>query len=233
MIENKIGITFNSKNAAAYEELARKAVFGYDQLFILVLSLLAKDKAEFCNVLVVGCGTGMELKTFGTLMPNWRITGVDPSEEMIKMSKAKLDEYKLNDRVLLHQGFVDDLPEEEKYDFATLIFVLRFIQDTEDQKSLFRNISKRLKPGAKIIIIDQYGNHDSEEFNYMSESWKKFMKLSGSPSELVNKIAQQAGEKSFIIEQELEQLLLETGFERINRIYNSFIHGGWIAQKKY
>ena len=59
------------------------------------------------------------------------------------------------------------------------------------------------------------------------------MKLSGSPSELVNKIAQQAGEKSFINEQELQALLSETGFEKINRIYNSFIHGGWIAQKKY
>lgn len=233
MIENKTSISFNSKNAAAYEELARKAVFGYDQLFIMALSLLANDKAEFGNVLVVGCGTGMELKTFGTLMPNWRITGVDPSEEMIKMSKAKVDEYELNNRVSLHQGFVDGLPEEEKYDFATLIFVLRFIQDTEDQISLFRNISKRLKPGAKIIIIDQYGDPDSVEFNYLSESWKNFMKLSGTPSELVNKIAQQAGEKSFINEQELQQLLLKTGFERINRIYNSYIHGGWIAQKKY
>ena len=233
MIENKTGISFNSKNAAAYEELARKAVFGYDQLFTMVLSLLANDEAEFGNVLVVGCGTGMELKTFGTLMPNWRITGVDPSEEMIKHSKAKVDEYKLNDRVSLHQGFVDGLPEDEEYNFATLIFVLRFIQDTEDQKSLFRNIFKRLKPGAKIIIIDQYGDPDSVEFNYMSESWKNFMKLSGSLSELVKKIVQQAGEKRFINEQELQQLLSETGFERINCIYNSFIHGGWIAQKKY
>ncbi|MEO8231781.1 MAG: class I SAM-dependent methyltransferase [Ignavibacteriota bacterium] len=133
MAENKNGINFNSKNAAAYEELARKAVFGYDQLFTMVLSLLTKDNAESANILVVGCGTGMELKTFGTLMPNWRITGVDPSEEMIKMSKAKVDEYQLNNRVSLHQGFVDGLPEEDNYDFATLIFVLRFIQDAEDQ----------------------------------------------------------------------------------------------------
>lgn len=233
MVENKTSINFNSKNATAYEELARKAVFGYDQLFTMVLSLLTKDKAESANVLVVGCGTGMELKTFGTLMPNCRITGVDPSEEMIKHSKAKVDEYKLNNRVSLHQGFVDGLPEEEKYNFATLIFVLRFIQDTEDQKSLLRNISKRLKPGAKFIIIDQYGDPDSVEFNYMSESWKNFMKLSGSPSELVNKIAHQAGEKSFINEQELQKRLLETGFEKVNRFYNSFIHGGWIVQKKY
>ena len=233
MAENKTDINFSSKNAAAYDELARKAVFGYDQLFTMVLSLLAKDYVESADVLVVGCGTGMELKTFGTLMPNWRITGVDPSEEMIKYSKAKLDEYKLNDRISLHHGFVNDLPEEDNYDFATLIFVLRFIQEAEDKKSLFRNISKRLKPGAKFIIIDQYGDPDSMEFNYMSSSWKNFMKLSGSPSVMVNKIAQQAGEKSLINEQELQEQLSEAGFEKIDRIYNSFIHGGWIAQKKY
>lgn len=232
MEENKTSISFNSKNAATYDELARKAVFGYDQIFVMALSLLAEKNSESANVLVVGCGTGMELKTFGTLMPNWIITGVDPSEEMIKYSKAKVDEFKLNKRILLHQGFVDGLPEEEKYDFSTLIFVLRFIQKTEDKKSLFRSIAKRLKPGGKFIIIDQYGDPDSMKFNYMLNSWKNFMKFSKSPQELVNKISQQATEKSFINEQELLELLLDTGFEKINRFYNSFIHGGWIVQKK-
>lgn len=233
MEENKTSISFNSKNAAVYDELARKAVFGYDQIFVMALSLLAEKNTEPANVLVVGCGTGMELKTFGTLMPNWRITGVDPSEEMIKHSKAKVDEYKLNNRVLLHHGFVDGLPEEEKYDFSTLIFVLRFIQKAEDKKSLFRSIAKRLKPGGKFIIIDQYGDPDSMEFDFKFKSWKNYMKFSGSPPELVHKISQQAAEKSFINEQELNEQLLEAGFENILSFYNSFIHRGWIVKKKY
>ncbi|MBZ0200953.1 MAG: methyltransferase [Ignavibacteriaceae bacterium] len=233
MSENTSGINFNSKNAASYEELARKAVFGYDQLFKMVLSFLSENQNNYADVLVVGCGTGMELKTFGTLMPNWRITGVDPSEEMIKHSKAKVDEYKLNTRVSLQQGFVDGLPEEDKYDFSTLIFVLRFIRTAEDKKSLFKSIAKRLKPGAKFIIIDQYGDPNSAEFNSLSNSWKNFMKYNGTPSELANKIAEQAVKQSFIDEEELHQLLSETGFERINRFYNSFIHGGWIVEKKY
>jgi len=233
MEEKLNSINFNLKNATKYEGLARKAVFCYDQLFLMVLSLLADNQNESADVLVVGCGTGMELKTFGDIMPNWSITGVDPSEEMIKLSKAKLDEYQLNDRIMLHQGFVESLPEEEKYDYATLIFVLRFIQDADDKKSLFRSIAKKLKPGAKFIIIDQYGDPGKVEFKYMADSWKNFMKFSGSSPEIVNKIAQQAGEKSLINEQELLELLTETGFEKINRFYNSFIHGGWIVQKKY
>ena len=233
MEEKAANLNFNSKKAVHYEEFARKAVFGYDQLFIMVLSLLAENQNDSANVLVVGCGTGMELMTFGNLMPNWRITGVDPSEEMIELSKAKVDEYKLYNRISLHHGFVESLPGIEKYDYATLIFVLRFIKEAEDKKSLFRSIAKRLKPGAKFIIIDQYGDTDKVDFKYMSESWRNFMKFSGSSPELVNKIAQQAGEKSLINEQELQELLTETGFEKINHFYNSFIHGGWVVQKKY
>jgi tRNA (cmo5U34)-methyltransferase len=233
MQENESAVSFNIKNAAAYDELACKAVFGYDQLFVMALSLFAEDNIDNANVLVVGSGTGMELKTFGTLMQNWRITGVDPSEEMIKLSRAKVIEHNLNDRVLLHHGFVDSLPEGEQYEFATLIFVLRFIQKAEDQKSLFSTIAKRLKPGGKFIIIDQYGDTDTEEFKTMFNSWKSFMKFSGSPMELVKKISQQASEKSFINEQQLQEALSEAGFEKIKCIYKSLIHGGWIAQKRF
>ena len=127
------GINFNSKKAAHYEEFARKAIFGYDQLFIMVLSHLEVEHHESANVLVVGCGSGNELTTFGTLMPNWRITGIDPSEEMIKLARVKVDEYNLNKRILLHHGFIESLPDTEKYDFSTLIFVLRFISETKDK----------------------------------------------------------------------------------------------------
>ncbi len=233
MEENPSGKNFNLKNAAMYEELARKAVFGYDQLFIMALSLLADNQKELADVLVVGSGTGMELITFGNLMPNWHITGVDPSEEMIELSKAKVDEYKLHNRISLHHGFVESLPEEEIYDYATLIFVLRFIKEAEDKKSLFRSIAKRLKPGAKFIIIDQCGIPGSVEFNYLSKCWENFMKFSGTPTGMVNKIMQQAGNQSVINEHELQTLLTEAGFEKCNRIYSSFIHGGWIVQKKY
>jgi tRNA (cmo5U34)-methyltransferase len=223
---------FSSKKGGNYEEFAHKAIFGYDQIFIMVLSVLEIEHHDSAYVLVVGSGSGRELTTFGTLMPDWRITGVDPSEEMIKLSKAKIDEYKLNKRISLHKGYVEDLPETEKYDFATLLFVLRFINETKDRISLLNNIAKRLKPGAKIVIIDQFGDSSKEEFSNTSKSWKNFMEFGGAPPDLVDKIAVQASKQHLINEQELLKLLSEAGFEKINRFYNSFIHGGWVAQKK-
>ena len=225
-------IDFDPKKVAHYDDLARKAVFGYDQLFTMALSLLVERQNESAKVLIVGCGTGMELTTFGNPMPNWRLTGVDPSDEMIKISKAKIDDHGLNNRVVLYNGFVDGLPEEEKYDAATLIFVLRFIPDDRKKLSLFKDIAKRLKTGAKLIIVDQYGDPGSEDFKFMTKGWINFMKLGGVPSELVMKIAIQAIEQSFFTEFEIQKILSDAGFERANRFYNSFRHGGWIVQKK-
>lgn len=225
-------IDFDPRKVAHYDDLARKAVFGYDQLFTMALSLLVEKQNESANVLIVGCGTGMELTTFGNLMPNWQLTGVDPSEEMIKISKAKIDDHGLNNRVVLHNGYVEDLPEEEKYDAATLIFVLRFIPDDRKKLSLFQDIAKRLRPGAKLILVDQYGDPSIEDFQEMSKAWRNFMKLGGVPSELVMKIAIQAIEQSFFTEFEIQKILSDAGFEKANRFYNSFMHGGWIVQKK-
>lgn len=225
-------IDFDLKKAAHYEDLARKAVFGYDQLFIMALSLLVEKQNEFANVLVVGCGTGMELRTFGVHMPNWQLTGIDPSEEMIKISKANIDDQGLSDRVILHHGFIESLPEAEEFDAATLIFVLRFIPDDRRKLMLFQNIAKRLRSGAKLIIIDQYGDPGIECFQNTLKAWRNFMKLGGIPTELVNKIMVQAIEQNFVTERDLQRLLINAGFEKINRFYNSFMHGGWVVQKK-
>lgn len=224
-------IDFDTKKAAHYEDLARKAVFGYDQLFIMALALLAEQQNDSANVLIAGCGTGMELITFGNLMPNWQLTGVDPSEEMIKRSKANIDIHGLSDRVTLHHGFVESLPKEEKYDAATLIFVLRFITEDRKKLSLFQDIAKRLRTGAKLIIVDQYGDQSSRDFQYVLKAWRNFMKLNGISSELVLKIAVQAIGKSFFTESGIQKLLTEAGFSNANRFYNSFMHGGWVVQK--
>jgi tRNA (cmo5U34)-methyltransferase len=224
-------INFDPKKAAHYEDLARKAVFGYDQLFTMVLSLLMDNQNETANVLVVGCGTGMELTTFGKNMLNWHLTGVDPSQEMIKIAKANIDYHGLNNRVTLYNGFVDGLPEEERYDSATLIFVLRFIADDRDKLSLFKHIAKRLRSGAKFVLVDQYGDPKSHHFQELFKAWHNFMKLSGVPSELAAKIAAQSIDKSFFLESRIIELLSEAGFTNAIRFYNSFMYVGWIVQK--
>ena len=41
-------------------------------------------------MLVVGAGTGMELLTLAEQYPHWRLTGVDPSAEMLTLAHERL-----------------------------------------------------------------------------------------------------------------------------------------------
>lgn len=218
---NQIG--FNPKKAMHYEEYTRKAVFGYGQLFKMELSLLAAKYDEIEDALVIGCGTEMELTTFGNLMPNWCVTPVAPSQKMEKISKAKLDDQKLNNCITSQHGFIESLPEIEKYDIATLIFVMQFIPEEIDIVSLLNIVAKRLKPRTKFIIVDQYGDLSLVEFQFMFRSWKYFMKYREAKSEIANKIVAQAIEQNLITEEELLMLLSEAEFEKSIHFYNSFI----------
>lgn len=225
-------IDFDSKRALHYEDLARKAVFGYDQLYTMALSLLSCEIKEHANILVVGCGTGMELTTFGSNMPGWKLTGVDPSEEMIKIAQSKVEQHGLTSRIKLHKGTVETLSEENTFDSATLFFVIRFVPDDNRKFFLLQSIFKRLKTGAKLIIVDQYGDLSSEHFRLLLKGWKKYMLFSGASSELVDKIVNQALEQRFITEARIQKLLSEAGFNKVNLFYNSFLHAGWIAEKE-
>ncbi len=224
-------INFDIKKALHYEDLARKAIFGYDQLFIMVSAMLSDKRNDPANVLVVGSGTGMELTTFGSLMPNWQLTGVDPSEEMIKISREKIMNYGLQDRVKLHKGVIENFPEDEKFDIASLIFVTRFIPDDGSKLLLFQNIYKRLEPKSKLIIIDQFGDQFDAQFQKMVRAWYNFMKFRGIPPELTNNIIMQAFEHSLITESRLRILLREAGFEIITCFYKNLLHSGWLVIK--
>lgn len=50
-------ISFDSKKAMHYEEYARKAVFGYDQLFIMVLSLLVENHIKITDISLLAIDT--------------------------------------------------------------------------------------------------------------------------------------------------------------------------------
>ncbi len=216
-----------------FEKRARTAVFGYDSFFNMVLALISEGNSESANILVAGCGSGTELKTFGYRMPEWHFTGVDPSAEMIKLSQIAVENKSLKDRIILYHGYVNELPEEKTFDAATLIFVLHFIPDDGSKLDLLKDISKRMRPGAKFIMADQYGNPASPEFRELLSGWENYMQLNGIPSSKTGMMVRQILETHhFVPESRILELLTEAGFDNISQFYRAFLHGGWIATKK-
>src|SRR4051794_9947640 len=95
---------FDDDRARRYGQTARQTLPGYEELHNMASSLPGIELKEEARVLVVGAGTGMELLTLAEQHPQWRLTGVDPSVEMLAVARERLQERRWTDRVQLHVG---------------------------------------------------------------------------------------------------------------------------------
>ena len=145
---------FEADYGAGYEALARRVLFGYDQLFAMALSWLRQGVGEEAQALVVGSGPGMELAHFGALEPGWRLTGVDPSAQMVALAREKVRANGLADRVTLVHGLVDDLPAEPGFDAASAVCVMHFLRDDGSKRAFLDGIARRLRPGARLALFE-------------------------------------------------------------------------------
>jgi SAM-dependent methyltransferase len=136
-------------NQTTYSLFARfydAYVGDYDRDIPLYLGLAAACRAP---VVEVGCGSGRVLLPL--LRAGHTITGVDISDEMLLLAKAKLESAHWSGKCrLLHHNFVDGaLPE--KYGLALVTYyTFNYLLASEDQRALLRHIADSLEPGARI-----------------------------------------------------------------------------------
>jgi tRNA (cmo5U34)-methyltransferase len=225
-------IKFDSDRAQKYDRKIRISIPGYDALHSMAYAFLGLDLGQQAKILIVGSGTGMEIVNLSQLYPEWQLTGVEPSSDMMAIANQKLAENKLGDRVKLHLGVTDELPESELYDAATLMLVMHFLPDDGSKLGLLQSIAKRLKPGAKFVLADLHGDKDSQQFQHFSSAWKLYEFNSGiaSKPEIEENFKLRLSGVSYIIESRIVELLQAAGFQEIERFYNAYLFGGWIAK---
>lgn len=227
-------IEFDRDRADQYDLDIRKAIPGYESLHGMAHSLLQTSLNKSARLLAVGSGTGMELISYSQLNPNWSLTGVEPSAEMMAIAKEQLLSMGLPEKVNLHTGYIDSLPETEVMDAATLILVMHFLPDDGAKLELLKNIAQRLKLGAKLILADLYGDKSAAYFNQFTKAWQSlyFSKLDDETREKAAANFQTSISNSiyFVTEARIIQLLQTAGFSEVTKFYNAFLFGGWIAK---
>ena len=99
------------------------------------------------SLLDVGCGTGALLRALSKTHPDAKLTGIDPTREMLSLAGDRLPE-----RVILKHGRAEDLPCEDKsFDVALSCNMFHYLR--EPMRAL-REFSRVLKPGGALVLTD-------------------------------------------------------------------------------
>ncbi len=217
-----------------YDKAIRAFCGAYEEIFKLSYCCLKASLPRRAKILVVGAGTGMEITEFGPLNPGWSFHGVDPSTNMLSLAEKKISERNVGNKVRLVRGYVDDLEDREAFDGATCILVMHFLKDENAKLGLLKSISRRLKPGAPLVLVDGCGKPGSPAFKGNLSAWKQYPIAKGLQAEYVEKSFRKTILKmvKFVPESRILALLKKAGFRNVFKFYTGFLYSGWTAYKR-
>lgn len=167
---------FGADRAAHYDAQASVALAGAQAMYELGVSTLTAqlDGQDTASLLFVGLGTGAELLPYTRFgVPGWRFTGVDPSDAMLAVARQRLEAEGLLSRTHLHVGELHTLPPGPPFDGAQMMGVLHHVEGDEARLELLREVTRRLKPGAPLVLGCRVGM-DPVLMNVELRRWRAY-----------------------------------------------------------
>jgi len=215
--------SFSDPQAVAhYAQGPVRQVPGFHALQQMAALLLAETVPADGHVLVLGAGGGLELKVFAEARPGWRLLGVDPSAEMLKLASATLGA--LGARVELREGYIDSAPDGP-FDGATCLLTLHFLAAEERLRTL-AELRRRLKPGAPLVVAHHSVPQGEDRMRWL-QRYAAFAAASGVPAADTQKAAVAIGERLPLLSPEQDVALLrQAGFDDVELFYAGFTFRG-------
>ncbi len=230
---NAEAFNFDGDYGEIYEDLAHRVIPGYDTLFPATLALLLERAGASARVLIVGCGTGQEFRSFAPSAPGWSFTAVDPSAEMIRLSQRVAQKVGAGGRTSFYHGYVHELPASERYDAATVINVMHFLRDDGAKEQLMASVSERMPKGGTVALFDLHGDRSAPHHAFFYEAWKRYMSLRGygdaAKARLLRRLA--AG-IAWVPEERIMQICHDAGLRLIHRYWAGLLYGGWLLERR-
>jgi tRNA (cmo5U34)-methyltransferase len=207
----------------SYLEGPPRQVPGYHSLHRMVTILLAEHLTAEASVLVLGAGGGLEIKALAEAQSGWSFDGVDPSAGMLELAADTVANYQ--DRVRLHQGYIEDAPQGP-FDGAICLLTFHFIP-REMRLETLQQIQRRLKPKAPLIIA----HHSFPQTEPERTLWISRHLAFGNSQSADPEVAKEAMKTklSILAPDEEEALLKQAGFSGISLFYAGFSFKGWVA----
>lgn len=211
---------------ATYAEQPPKLVPGFADLQRMCMLLMAERAPQDARVLVLGAGGGLELDLFARTHARWQFDGVDPSAEMLRLARNRVQAH--SSRVRLHHGYIYDAPSGP-FDAACSLLTLHFIAREERLRTLVE-VRHRMRPGAPFVAAHfSFPQEASKRERWFLRN-KAFAIASGiAPDNAERARAGISSQLPILSPEEDESLLRNSGFTDVELFYAAFGFRGWVA----
>jgi tRNA (cmo5U34)-methyltransferase len=214
----------------------QNVVPGIESLYRAVQAIMDATLTDGAHILIAGAGAGREIEALGASPKGYRLTGFDPSADMLALARIYADAPHLNGRVQLIKGLIDDIDTKATFDSATSILVMHFLPDDGAKERYLKAIRQRLKPGAPYVHVDVSFN-DRETFDRMAPAIREHALLAGLPQAVAEGPAAHIGRMAFsgsvssiVSEERTRALLSSQGFGSVTPFFRGFWYAGWWAR---
>lgn len=154
---------FQGEQAGAYERRIRRLIPGYELLHQLTAAQLAARLSEQARILLLGVGTGQELRLLAAAHPHWHFTATDISADMLAQARAHAESAGYAERVHWHLGPLETLTTDAPHDAALALLVLHFVPDDGQKQALLVQLRHQLRPQGWLLWADIQAAADAYE----------------------------------------------------------------------
>lgn len=222
---------FDGDYGEEYKELASRVIPGYDELFVGTLALLQERLGSKAQILIVGCGTGREIKVFAPSASGWEFDCVDPSRSMVEYSRQVAEHLGVSTRVRFHNVYTHELEVGHQFDAATVINVMHFLSDDGSKDALMQSVAQRVKPGGTVVLFDLHGDQSEPYFKLFYDAWIRYMDLRGYTGEKKERLLKrlEAG-IAYVGSDRILQICHNAGLRLIRPYWSGLLYTAWLFE---
>lgn len=151
---------FFEARLSGYDEHMMTNIASADEFYPFTAKQLPHSNS--CQILDLGCGTGLELEAFFRINPSASVTGIDLSQGMLSELRQKFPD---KDITLIHGSYFDIPFGENAFDAAVSVESLHHFTK-EEKIPLYKKLHSALKTNGYFILTDYFALFDEEEKMY-------------------------------------------------------------------